>query len=154
MWIASSLSILGLFLIYLEFFMPGGLIAILGGLLIVGGATYFSSLDVAIGYKVIYFALTFVSAALTCKLAVWIIRSRKKDQFFLQNNQEGFVAGAFDKTLVGQEAEAFCDLKPSGHILIGEMRHQAISEGEYIVKGSKIVISGGQGAYLIVKEKK
>ncbi|NGX59375.1 MAG: hypothetical protein KR126chlam3_00526 [Chlamydiae bacterium] len=154
MWIAYCLSIIGLILIYLEFFLPGGIIALLGGLLLVGGVTYFSTFEVAVGYKVLYFALTILMTGATCKLALRVLSTRKNDQFYLNADQEGFVAGSFDKTLVGREAKAASDLKPSGHIQLKEERFQAVSEGEYITKGSEIIISGGRGAYLIVKEKK
>lgn len=134
--------------------MPGGLIAILGGLFVVGGVSYFSSLDLLMGYKVFYFLLTAVLTAATCKLAIFSIRNRKKKELYLEDSQEGFVASTFNETVLGGIAVAASDLKPSGHIEINGNCHQAISEGQYIFKGSPVTILNGRGAYLIVKEKK
>ncbi|MDN3506459.1 MAG: NfeD family protein [Simkaniaceae bacterium] len=154
MWIAASLSIIGFLLIYFEFFMPGGIIALLGGLSVVGGATYFASLPIALGWKITYFLLTFVFTALTCKMAIYFIQSRKNNKFLLEESQEGYVASVFDERLIDTIAEVITDLKPSGHILVEGVRHQAKSDGDYLQKGTKIQIIGGQGAYLLVKEKK
>jgi membrane-bound ClpP family serine protease len=154
MWIAACLSIIGFLLIYLEFFMPGGIIALLGGLSVVGGATYFASLSVPLGWKVAYFLLTFALTALVCKMAIYFIQSRKNNKILLEESQEGYVASVFDERLINKIAEVITDLKPSGHILVDGVRHQAMSDGNYLPKGTKIEITGGQGAYLIVKEKK
>ena len=61
---------------------------------------------------------------------------------------------AFDAALVGRQGKALSDLKPSGHIMLGQDRHQAVSQAGYIEKGTPIEVIGGRGAYLIVKRVK
>lgn len=122
--------------------------------MVIGGVISCFALDLALTYKIGFFLASIVATVATCKLAIWAIRSRNKNSLYLDESQEGFVASSFEKTLIGLEAIAHSDLKPSGHISIGEAHHQAVSEGEYISKGTKLTISGGRGAYLIVKEKK
>jgi len=153
MWISTFLTIVGLTLIGLEFFLPGGLIALIGGLLVIGAVANAFALDLALIYKIGFLFANIVATVVTCKLAMWAIRSKNKDSLYLDENQEGFVASSFEKSLIGLEAIAHSDLKPSGHIAVGEEHHQAVSEGEYISKGTRLTISGGRGAYLIVKEK-
>lgn len=153
MWIPISLSILGLVLVYLEFFLPGGIVALLGGLALVSGVTYFSVLDLPIVYKVLYFALTALGCAIACQSAIWVLRSRKGNSLLLSSNQEGFVAHHLDESLLGEEGVVESDLKPSGHILVGEQRLQALSEGGYIKKGTPVTLLEGRGTHYIVKEK-
>lgn len=147
------MTIVGLALIALEFFLPGGLIALIGGSMVIGGVICFFALDVALIYKIGFLFASVAAIMATCKLALWAIRSRNKNSLYLDESQEGFVASSFEKTLVGLEAIAHSDLKPSGHIVVGEEHYQAVSEGEYLPKGTALTISGGRGAYLIVKEK-
>ncbi len=154
MWIALCLSLLGLLLIYFEFFLPGGIVAVIGGLLVTAGITYGSLQEISLAFKALYFISNAILVALTCKLAIRVLKSREKNKFVLVEDQEEFVASLFDSSLVGEEGEVESDLKPSGYILVKGTRVQAISEGEYIPKGRKITVSGGRGSYLIVQQQK
>ena len=53
---------------------------------------------------------------------------------------------------MGKEGMAVTELKTAGHVLIEKKHYQAISEGRFIAKDASIVVMGGRGAYLIVKE--
>jgi len=154
MWISIILSLVGLLFIYFEFFLPGGLIAFLGGLLIISGATLFSFQDIAIVYKIFYSIASIVAAFAICKCALWIIKNRHNENIYLSTDQEGFFAASLDKTLIGERGEVLSDLKPSGHILIKDKRYQALSDQGYISKNTKIIILCGQGGHYIVKEDK
>ncbi len=152
MWLPIFLSVLGLVLVYLEFFLPGGLIAIIGGFSLVAGVTIFSTLEVAPFYKILYFVATAMFTATACRSAIWVLRTRKSQEMVLQTNQEGFFATGVDDQLIGQEGSAATDLKPSGHILIGEKRYQALSDGNYIQKNTPIIILSAKGSAYTVKE--
>lgn len=149
-----ALTVLGLVLLFLEFFLPGSLMAVVGGLLIVGGITLFTFLPVSITTKLIFFFASVISTSIICKLALYLIRKRKKDGFYLPTDQEGFVASSFDNSLVGEKGEADSDLKPAGYIQIKGKRYQAVSDSSYVNKGEKIEIIGGEGGYLTVKKDK
>lgn len=152
MWISILLSLMGLMAIFLEFFLPGGLFALIGGILIIAGVSLFSISEAAISYKFFYFAANMLATFAMCKAALRMIRNRKKSPFFLKDDQEGFTASVIDENFFGLVAEAATDLKPSGHIEIEGQRFQALSEGSYIPKGKQIKIIRGQGAYYIVRE--
>jgi len=151
--IVFVLAAAGLLMIYLEFFIPGGILAILGGGLLVGSLVLFGMQKVGVGWLVIYFLILFILVLSTCKLALWQIRkSRKKKSFYLADDQAGFQASEFKKEFIGKTAIAYSDLKPAGHILVEGEQLQALSETTYIDKGSTVLIIGGKGAYLIVKK--
>lgn len=152
MMLSIFLSLLGLLLVFIEFFLPGGLIALIGGLLLVAGMCMFSLLDVALLYKIFYFIGTAGGAALACQCALWIIKNRSKDALYLSNEQKALPQSFIEENLVGVVGIVSSDLKPSGHITIEGKRFQAVSEGEYIKKGASITIIEARSNYFIVKE--
>ena len=52
---------------------------------------------------------------------------------------------------MGMVAEVIKDLKPSGLIEIEGEHFQALSEGDYLKKGTKVTVIGGEGFHLIVR---
>ncbi len=152
MWLSIVLSSIGFVAIFLEFFLPGALFALIGGILVISGVACFSLTDASLYYKIVYFTVNMLGVGLLCKLALWMFRSRKQDHLFLEGTQEGYTSHFLDKQFFGKSAEAQTDLKPSGHILVDGLVLQAISEREYIQKGKKIEIVTGRGAYYVVRE--
>ncbi|MGE5196381.1 MAG: NfeD family protein [Anaerolineae bacterium] len=148
MIIALTFSIAGLLLIYLEFFLPGGVFAVAGGaFLIISALVFFSgshSLVIAIFYLLALTCLTI----LTCRLALWHLRKSRK--FYLKEDQEGFKASSCKSEMIGKIAEVLTDLKPSGHILVEGEEWQAVSQSGYISKGASVEIVGLEGAHYIV----
>ncbi|MGE3954448.1 MAG: NfeD family protein [Parachlamydiales bacterium] len=145
----------GLLLIILEFFLPGGIMGAAGGLLYLMGLVAF-----ALNSPSLILTLAVVAVAVAALfLAVWITLKRMRESksetpIFLKSDQEGYKASAWASELVGKEGTVRSDLKPAGHVLIEGQRYQALSRGGYLPQGAPIVVIGGQGAHLIVKEKK
>ena len=149
---AVLLLLLGLFLIFLEFFLPGGIMGTAGALALVGSVVVFaldaSSPLLVLGYVIL------VAAALTLliKFALWRVRSGKAGRsVYLHTDQEGYKTFTFDEEAVGKEGVAQSDLKPSGFVKVQGKRHQAVAKTGYINKGSPITVTEGRGAYLVVK---
>ncbi len=137
----------GLFLIFLEFFLPGAIMAVGGTILLlssivlmyIGGGTlpeltaYAAGLGLAV-YLVIRLALSRVKRGTVC----------------LDTDQEGFQACVYPKEMIGKTAIVSSDLKPSGYIQIEDSAFAALSRSGYIEKGAEVRIVGGEGASLIV----
>jgi membrane-bound ClpP family serine protease len=154
MILVIACSLLGLLLLYLEFFLPGGIMGIIGGLLLVGSIflLIFSAKPSSMVLTAYIFALLFL-IFLTVKLALKTVkRKSEKNSFYLDKNQEGYVASIHQKELYGKIGVAASDLKPSGHIFIDGGYYQAISKSGYIRKDDKVEVEGGEGARLIVKK--
>ena len=153
MIVAIVCAVLGLLLIYLEFFLPGAVLGIGGGVMLIASIFLF----LASGPKV-FFLLTYIFALiflvfLVIKLALRSIRKTKSNNtFFLDDHQEGYVASEHLKQLYGKTAEAASDLKPSGYIDVDKEYYQAVSIAGYIKKGDKVQIIGGEGSSLKVKK--
>jgi membrane-bound serine protease (ClpP class) len=154
MAIVLLLGIAGMFLIFLEFFLPGAVFAVVGTLtLLVSLGLCFANCPPfwAIAYMLILIASVFI----TCKFALWRLRcSKEKGDFYHGTDQEGFAASSFDQTLIGKQAIVSTELKPSGHIAVEGNLYQALSETGFLSKGSRVEIVGGKGAHYLVRERK
>jgi membrane-bound ClpP family serine protease len=150
MAIIILLGIVGLVLIFLEFFLPGAILAVIGTLcLLVSLGLCFSTYAAIWG--TFYLFILLLTVYLTCRLALWRIkRSKGSGNFYLSDTQEGYTASSFDQSLIGKEAIVSTELKPAGHILVEGKLLQAISETGFISKGVKVQIVGGKGSHLIV----
>lgn len=144
-------AILGLALIYTEFFLPGGILAVIGSIsLLTSIILCFMNTSTLWGSLYILFLILAVIS--TCKFALWKMRkSKTKDRFYLEKDQEGFLAASFDREMIGKKGTVFTELKPAGHILIEGTQYQALSEGGFLSKGEAVEVVGGQGSHLIVR---
>jgi len=148
----SLFAILGLIFIFFDFFLIGAVFAVLGSLFIVLSLVLFF-LSNPITFSLIYLVATLFAVIGICKGALWCIKSSKRrGELYLQDDQEGYSASFFDQNLVDKEGVTITELKTAGHVLIEQKRYQAVSEGGFITKNTSVVVVGGRGAYLIVKE--
>lgn len=148
MIIPLGIALIGLILIYLEFFIPGAILGAVGILFLVSSLIMLGMSPLPLTYFFVFLVVLGALVVLTLKLGL----NRTKKVISLRGDQAGFVASSFEHTLIGKTGIVLSDLKPSGHIQIENTPYQAISESLYIVKGTSIVVVGGRGSYLIVKE--
>ena len=149
MIVAMGLGLLGLVLIYLEFFMPGGILGVLGGIAFIASTVLFV-LAAEMWYSALFIAVMIVLLILTIRLALWKIK--QKPEMFARDEQSGYVASRFDQALIGKDGEALTNLRPSGHVILEGNRYQAVSESGYIKKGEAVKIIRGEGARLICRK--
>jgi len=150
MIIPSLLALFGLILIYIEFFIPGGIMGFIGGLLLVSSIIVVLISDYGAMPLVLFITVSLVALIITIKLALWHVR--KSGSIFLDSDQKGYTASFYDKDLIGELGTVESDLKPSGYVSVNGKSYQAVSKGNYINKGVKVQVLGGEGARLIVKE--
>jgi membrane-bound ClpP family serine protease len=143
------LGLIGLILIYIEFFLPGGIMAMGGSALLLASLILFVWAQPGFLAIFIFLALLIGLVIFVCKLALKQIRKRKKS-LYLEADQEGFRASHYEASLIGKRARCATDLKPSGHIFVEGKTYQALSEFDYIPSGTEVLISGGRGAYLLI----
>lgn len=155
MLIALGLALIGFLLIYFEFFVPGGILGILGGISLVFSLIVFVWEQDHIFWMVFYVVALVILLIITIRLALWKIKhSKHKNAMYSDQDQEGFVASSFNKELIGKTGTAITDLKPSGHVRIEGERAQAVSQSSYIKKGEPVKAISGEGARLIVRKEK
>jgi membrane-bound ClpP family serine protease len=69
-----------------------------------------------------------------------------------QNKDKGYISSNDLNYLLGKHGVAVTDLRPSGIGNFDEINFDVLSEGNYIAKGTKLVIYKVQGYKLVVKE--
>lgn len=162
--------VIGLILIALEIFVvPGFGVTGIGGIVLT-----FSSLVLAMiknvgfnfeltgGDKIIESVLIVMSAfviSLTVMFAFFGRFTRSKlfrtlSLETVENVSEGYHTNIFNKTInyIGKIGIAVSDLRPAGKITIDGDQFDGQSDGEYIHKGDKIVVTEMKNNYLIVRK--
>lgn len=148
------LLLVGLLLIFLEFFLPGGVMGAAGGLIVIGSVILFASTGHGAVEVLLFAAAAVAGVAVVIKFALQRVKKADPELgLYSHGDQEGYQASGYDKDMIGEEGEALSDLRPSGHVVIHSRRHQAVSQSGYITSGDKIVVVDGRGAHLIVKLK-
>lgn len=149
------LVVLGLILILVEFYVPGGIIGILGGISILSGIILFASETSSVIALLLFIIGTAVAVGWMIRFAIWRIKHAKPQYSIYSNaDQEGYVASTYDQQAIGKAGIVITDLKPGGYILVEGQQHPAISLGGYIAKGEHVTVVGGQEQSLMVKLKK
>lgn len=70
-----------------------------------------------------------------------------------QKKTEGYISSSDLEYLLGKEGIALTDLRPSGVGSFDGVNFDIISEGQYVLKGTEIVICKVEGSKLVVKVK-
>ncbi len=167
--LASSLDIvvfvIGVILLVLEIFViPGfGIVGALGILLIISGLFLGLISDFnLLNPEMLSTAVIELAAALLGSLFIMYILSKilpKTDMWnklILKTNinaKSGYISKKEVSNLIGKTGTALTDLRPAGAIKLGRKRIDAVTAGEYIEKGAKIVIVQEEGSKIVVEEK-
>ena len=144
MILVLGLGVLGLLLIYFEFFVPGGVLGVLGGVLMLLSLTLFIWVLPHLYWVLLYVGVGIVLLVLVIRLALSMLK--KRPTMYAAEDQSGYLASKIDPELIGKTGKAVTNLSPSGHIEVEKERYQAISESAFIKKGELIKIICGEGA--------
>lgn len=145
----------GLILIYLEFFVPGGILAILGALALIAsivvGVVYELPTPLVAGWLVGEVFLV----VLVVRFALWRISKDTSNRgIYLSGDQQGYRSPSLEEEMTGKTGTTVTALTPSGRIEVEKKSFQAISEGNFIPKGATVIIVRVRGSTLIVKHHK
>jgi membrane-bound serine protease (ClpP class) len=148
------LFVIGVGLLIAEFFLPGGIAALLGT------AAIFASLFMASGNVVqmgISILIAILAAILVSILMVKVFG--KKMKFFRKmiltdstNTEKGYVSNANRTELIGTEGYALTALRPAGTVVIGNERIDVVSEGGFIMQNAKVRVVKAEGSRIVVRE--
>ncbi|HET54852.1 MAG TPA: nodulation protein NfeD [Ignavibacteria bacterium] len=165
-WLEILIFAAGIILILVEiFFVPGfGVFGILGivavvtslflGLLSDFQIVTWSMISRALIQLAGAFVATFVAAFFLSKV---LPKTSFFNRLILKDNiliRSGYTTEPEALELVGKTGEAITDLRPSGTALIDNKRIDVVTEGDYLIRGTKIEVIKESGSKIVVREVK
>lgn len=141
-----TLFIIGLSAITIELFIPGAIIGICGAGCVIASVIfaylYVSNLlgHILLGIGICFIPLFFVA---------WYKLLTKT--FAVKASEEGFSSASDKDGLLSAEGVAITTLRPSGTANIKGNKVDVISEGEMILKNTKIKVTDVKGNRIVVK---
>ncbi|WDV44530.1 NfeD family protein [Clostridiaceae bacterium M8S5] len=151
---AVIMFVVGIVLLLIELVIPGFGVPGVGGLISIVVSILLASESVMHG--VIYL----VSAFLTSGLFIFImVKYGQKSPMFnklvlTKSQDDSYTSSKADINLIGKEGIVVASLRPAGTIKIDESRIDAVSEGQFIKKGSIVEVTKIEGRRIVVKKKK
>lgn len=148
------LFVVGLALIIAEFFVPGGIVGLIGGACIIISLLF-------AGADVMYMAYSILFAMFIAVIGMVIIMKffGKKLHIFSKlvlkdatTTEEGYVSNVNRMELIGKKGEAITALRPAGVVVIENERIDAVSEGSFINVASQVKVMKVEGSRIVVRE--
>ncbi|KOY80946.1 NfeD family protein [Lysinibacillus macroides] len=147
------LFIIGLALIIAEFFVPGGIVGILGGVLILlslilAGANMMQMVTA------IFIALVIAMIGMVILMKLFGKKLHVLNKLVLMDattTEEGYVSNVNRTELLGQVGKTLTPLRPSGTMVFGNERIDVVSEGGYIDVNKHVEIVKVEGSRIVVR---
>jgi membrane-bound serine protease (ClpP class) len=151
---AIILFVIGLGLIVLEIFVPGGIAGIIGFIAVIGSFFLASGNVVHMGISLL---IALILSVLVSILMIKVLG--KKVKFFRKiiltdstSTENGYVSNKTRSELVGVEGVTITALRPAGTVAVGDERIDVVSEGGFIQKDKKVKIVKAEGSRIVVRE--
>lgn len=151
---AVILLVLGIILIVAEFFVPGGIVGLLGIGSIVG-SLFISGQD--LGHMAMSIGIAFI---ITIVVAVVLFKTIGLDKGFFRHvilkdrttTELGYVSSKNRLELIGLEGKTVTTLRPSGTAVFEGERIDVISEGSFVQKDKLVKVVKVEGVRIVVRE--
>ena len=142
----------GILLLVVEVIVPGGILGVIGGLLMLGGSVLaFMNYGTGGGTLAVTLALALTLLALFIEIRI-LPKTRLGRRAFLTSQVTG-VSAAFGqdaRALIGQPAEALTMLSPSGYVRVAGRRYEAFCQAGQVPVGAALEVIGADNFRLIV----
>ena len=144
---------LGIVLLTLEVVVPGGVLGVIGGLLMLGGCVLaFYEFGTGGGGVATAIALGCLGVGLYVEFRI-LPRTRFGKKLFLSRSVDAKSQPLpAEAAVVGKTAEALTTMAPSGYVAIEGRRYEAVSQSGLIAKGATVRVVGMDNFHLIVTQ--
>ena len=143
---------LGIVLLFLDLFVPGIVLSVLGTLAFLAGTRHaFIQYGAIGGLEAFAVGMALLAVALYVEYGI-LPKTRFGKKFFLHAAVHGTSQAPAAETaaLVGRECVALTPLMPSGHVEVDGLRREALSLDGHVAKGARLKITGAQNFSLTV----
>lgn len=155
MLLALTLGFFCLVLVFLEFFVPGGLFALFSVIIGLGSVAFFYMASDSIPLSVAYFLFLALAVGVICRLTYLKFLDNKDQSLLLTKDQEGYSAVCADRSLVGKVGVTVTILRPSGRVRVEGVEVDAEARlSDFIEPGCPVRIVGIEGGSFKVEKMK
>ncbi|MEG0472210.1 MAG: nodulation protein NfeD [Solibacillus sp.] len=147
--------VVGLILLLAEFFVPGGVVGIIGGVLIIGSLLFSGASFVHMAYSIII-AMIVAVVGMVILMKFFGKKLHVFNRLILKDatkTEDGYVSNMNRIELIGKTGEALTPLRPAGSIMLDQERIDVVTEGGYIDAGKNVEIIKVEGSRVVVREK-
>jgi membrane-bound ClpP family serine protease len=146
---------IGLFLLAAEVLVPGGILGIAGGVLLLAGCfVSFMELGASGGLVAVVVAMIATVGVFYIELRI-LPKTRFGKRFFLKREITSTSTALQEdaRDLVGKTALSSTVLSPSGYVTIDGKRYEAVSQSGQIAPGSELIVVDANHFQLTVRTK-
>lgn len=146
--------IIGGILIVMELVLPSGIVGALGAAAILASVLTAGDSLLQMGISVL---IAMVIALIGAVILVKLFGKQLKlfSRIILSDStstEGGYVSNVKRSELIGQTARTVTALRPSGTVLLGDERLDAVSDGGFIDRGKEVRILKMEGSWIVVRE--
>ncbi len=146
-----ALLVIGLFLIGVEIFVPGGIVGILGGLALFGAVVAgFAAFPGPGGFIAAACIIMLVGVALVVWIKYFPDTRFGQKMMMSQHLASAKSADAKLAELVGKKGKSVSELRPAGFATIDGRRIDVVTRGEMISKNEEVEVIKVEGSRVIV----
>jgi membrane-bound serine protease (ClpP class) len=152
LWIIFLL-IIGLLMVCLEVFIPGGIVGTLGAFALIA-SIILAFVNLGTTFGLYWLSGVMVITLFGLFLSVrYLPRSPAGKRLFLSSSEKGYSASEGGLTdLLGKTGLALTNLRPAGMVDIDGKRVDVVTGGEFVDKGTEVKIIRVEGNRVVVEE--
>lgn len=148
------LQIAGIVVIIAEFVIPSAGILIIVSVAVFGFSLYLVFTTVSMSTGLIFLIFDILLIPVVLFIGIKVLAASPATLKATLSSKDGAVSQPPEwARLQGMNGEAITDLRPAGTALIDERRYDVVSRGEYIPKGSSIIVTIVDGNRIVVEKK-
>ena len=147
------LFLVGIGLLLLEFFLPGGIVGTIGFIAIIA-SFFLAAGDVEHMAIALFIALIAGFIASVVLIKVFGKRMTTFNRIILTDStstESGYVSNINRNDLIGKEGILVTDLRPSGTLLLEGERIDVVSEGSFVMRGTHVKVIKTEGSRIVVR---
>ena len=151
MLLTLTLVIAGLILLILEIFLPGGILGALAYLCFLSGTIMAYGISANFGHSILLFSISSVLFSLYYTF-IYFQKTKIGKKLTLNTATERLDIYDEKLELKGLIGRTVTDIRPGGMVLVGGKRYDALSSGEPISAGKKVVVFEVEGNNIYIRE--
>ncbi|MGN7476627.1 NfeD family protein [Solibacillus silvestris] len=146
--------VIGLILVIAELFVPGGIVGIVGGALIIGSLLFAGESFVHMAYSILI-AMLIAGIGMVILMKFFGKKLHMFNRLVLKDattTEEGYVSNTNRIELIGKTGQSITPLRPSGTVIVAQERLDVVTEGNYVDARKTVEIVKVEGSRIVVRE--